>query len=258
MKKSVLIGFILFFLVVLCGGIVFASSISQDDTNADIADDEEMIADSVTTETEITEEEMIADWENVIEAAETARCFGPESVLNDNTNIIETADEAAAVFEEYEESLNEILTEKQKEVCLGLYETYPEDIEMREDVMADPDAYFLEVVDFGHFDIEILDYEIVGDTVSIIVSVTNWEKVITSDTSGFSVLFPVNKCIEAVQMVFEEGVWKHDGWEIKSALLMEGDYDLEQTFATYEEAVAYAHSVMPKNVLADVTVKPER
>lgn len=233
-------------LTVLVGGCGLA--LANSTTQYDLAAEEADVA--------ATEETMIADWLATIEAAELAVFYGPESVLDDDADIVTTVDEATDVYEEYEAGLDEIFTEREKADCVDLYGNYPEEVDMRDEIIADSNQQLLEFVGYGFFDIEMLDYTIDGDTAVMNVLVTKWSKSIDQcGDSGFDVVFPVNKSIRKVQMLFEDGAWKYDKWDVASDILMEGDYDLEQTFPTYEEAVAYANSVTPRNVLADEVVE---
>jgi len=229
-------------IILVCGcGIALANSDTQDGVDAaDVA----------------AEEEMIADWLETIEAAGIAIQYGPESVLDDDADIITTAEEAAEVYEEYEAGLDDIFTESEKEACINYHEDYAEGVEMREEIIDASNQYLSEFVGYGYFDVEMLYYTIDGDTAVMNVVVSIWAKSVDQcGESEFKSVFMVNKCIEEVHMVFEDGVWKLDKYNIVSALLMDGDYSLEQTFSTYEEAVEYAQSVTPKNVLANETVE---
>jgi len=200
--------------------------------------------------------DLINDWAALIGQAETAKLFGPESVLEDPTQVIETSEEAAEVYNEYAEKIDEFFTEDYKKTVLDTRSFYTDEIEMREESIRGSGQYFLEVLDYGNFEVEVLRHTQNQDTATVYALISNWEKIVEfTENSEYLVMFPVNKYIIKAELAFVDDAWKVSGSTIVSSLLMDADFSLERVFASYEEAVAYAHSTDATDLFADTQVE---
>ena len=188
----------------------------------------------------------------MIDQAETAKLFGPESVLEDPTQVIETSEEATEVYDEYAEKIDNFFAEDYKETVLDTQSYYTDEIEMREETIHGSGQFFFEVLNYGNFEVEVLRHTQNQDTATVYILISNWGKIVHStETSEYLVMFPVNKYILKSELVLVEDEWKISGSKIVSSLLMEADPSLDRVLASYEEAIAYAHSTDATDLLAD-------
>ena len=106
-------------------------------------------------------------------------------------------------------------------------------------------------MDKGIFDIHPVS-KVVKDNIALFsVSYIIWEKFIDQiDENLFEVTFNVNRNINKYKLIKENDTWKIDDFEIENKEL-DSDADLSKEFKTYDEAIEYASSVMPRNVFDD-------
>jgi len=196
--------------------------------------------------------DLINDWAALIVQAETAELLGPESVLEDTTQVIVTSEEAAEVYDEYAEKIDEFFTEDRKKTVLDTQSIYSDEIEMREESIHGSGQYFIEVLDYGNFEVEVLRHTQNQDTATVYTLFSGWEKIVRpTETSEYLAMFPLNKYILKSELVLVEDEWKISGSTIVSSVLMDADFSLERAFTSYEEAIAYAHSTDVTDLLAD-------
>lgn len=242
MKSKILPLGIVLAIILGASGIVYATT-TKSENQIEAADNEEILK---------------AEWVKTVESAVIATCYGPESVKDDSTEIVNDVAEAEKLQDEYEDNLSEIFTEEAADKTATIYESYADEAATLEERIEDTEQLVSEFLDFGCFETEIMDYDYSeeGDSAVVYALMTVWVKSVSQfDNSEFTAIFPVNKYVKKFDMVLEDGIWKVSNSNIVSSVLMEGDYDLEQAFSTYEDAVAYAASVTPSNVLADSTVE---
>jgi len=176
------------------------------------------------------------DWAALIDQAERAKLFGPESVLEDPTQVTESTEAAAEVYDEYAEKIDEFFTEDYKETVLDTRSYYTDEIEMREEAINGSGQYFLEVLDYGNFEVEVLRHTQNQDTATVYTLFSGWEKIVElTESSEYLVMFPVNKYILKSELVLVDDAWKVSDSTIVSSLLMDADFSLERVFASYEK-----------------------
>lgn len=156
-----------------------------------------------------------------------------------------TESDKAAAREQFSQKMSDVLTNDSY-----LNNTYANVLERLLASENDPVRY---VTVTGVFKSDILSkiYDAERNTATVRFETIKWEKYINQGSvdSEYSVVFPVNKDITDIVFKKEDGKWKIESYEILEHL-MEGDYDLARSFSTYEEALEYSKSVMPKNVFA--------
>lgn len=258
MKKIILVCSIVAMLL-LVSGVVYANSLMPDEENISNATDElnTPSGEEVINE-ETTENETEVDWVALVETVTSLSVVGPSAVLDDPAEIVDSAEEADAILSEYEDVVDSVFTESGGADYLDSFRSYTEEVENREEIIEDSSTALFEVIDYGNFEVEIVEYNISGSNAEVYALISSWQKIVMqdeSDNSIFGVGFPVCKVIKKFNFILDGEDWKYDSFDVVSAYAMSEDDSLYKEEANYEDAVAYAVSVTPSNVLADEDIE---
>lgn len=173
----------------------------------------------------------------------------PESVVEEDIRFPQTlsVQQKEQVVAEYTEKLDEVYSIRCQKRA-----TYKQVMETK--LAQSIDYVRRDTIDSGVFEVNLISKETVDGIVKARLETVTWFKYITEPQQpaekAYAVIFPVTK--KTSDYEFEK---TDDGWRILSCeavesipTQMEGDYDIEKSFDTYEEALEYALATNPENI----------
>ena len=176
----------------------------------------------------------------------------PESVVDIDINYPQNLDDSQKeqVMQQYIEKLDEVYSLRCQKRA-----TYKNVMESK---LTENNEYIRrDTIDSGVFEVNVISKEVENGIVKARLETVTWFKYISepgenSSDKDFFVTFPVT--MKTSDYEFEK---TEDGWRILSCTacndlpsVMGGDYDIEKSFDTYDEALEYANATTPKNVYA--------